>query len=106
MSGIMAPRGRKQRDWKRVFIVVVVVAILATVGAVLYVRREYNANLRPASGSQKVFLFTVNKGASVKEVAADLHEQGLIRAAWAFEWYFRNHNLMQYLQAGTYNVRP
>jgi UPF0755 protein len=99
-------RGRKQKDWTKILLITagIVLALLVT-GAFL-VRREYNQNLRPVGASQKNVTFTVPKGAAVQEVAASLKAAGLIRASWAFEWYFRTNDLGNYLQAGTYRLRP
>jgi UPF0755 protein len=104
--GFTQPRRRGQKNWKAIFLTVFLILVLVAGGAAFYVRRAYNQNLEPISKSQKVVPYTVPKGASVQEVATDLEDQGLIRAAWAFEWYFRNHGLLELLQAGTYNLRP
>jgi len=95
-----------KHSWKQALIISGVVVLLALVTGAVLVRRAYYRNLEPASASQRVVLFTVPKGASVPEVAGSLKEKGLIRSTWAFEWYFRTNNLQQYLQAGTYSLRP
>jgi UPF0755 protein len=102
----MVSRGRKQKDWKKIVTVVLAILLLVLASSMFLIRREYNQNLRPASASQKNVTFTVQKGASVQEVAVSLQESGLIRSSWAFEWYFRTNNLRDYLKAGTYTLRP
>lgn len=99
-------RGRKQRDWRKVLLILFIVTLLLFATGAIFVRRTYYQNLRPASSSQKSQLFTIPSGASVKEVSQSLHEAGLIRSSWAFETYFRFNNLREYLQAGTYSLRP
>lgn len=90
--------------WITVVVLVVVVGgLLATV---LGIRHNYYANLKPVSGSQKSQLVIVEKGATAAEIASTLKKQGLIRQTWAFEWYVRNHNLRDKLQAGTYSIQP
>ncbi|HTE22631.1 MAG TPA: endolytic transglycosylase MltG [Candidatus Limnocylindria bacterium] len=102
----MRSRGRKQKDWRKIIITGFVVLVLVLAGSVFMVRRVYNQNLRPVGASKRSVLFTVPKGASAQEVSASLKAAGLIRTSWAFEWYFRTNNLGQYLQAGTYTLRP
>jgi peptidoglycan lytic transglycosylase G len=99
-------RGRKQKDWRKITLITIVVLALVAIGSVLLIRRTYNQNLRPVSTSQKSVVFTVPEGASVRQVAASLQQEGLIRASWAFEWYFRTNSLGDLLKAGTYSLRP
>lgn len=102
----MFTRGRKQRNWRKIILVAFAVLVVFFAGLALFVHRVYNQNLRPVSSSQKSQLFTVATGSSVQQVASDLEENGLIREAWAFEWYFRTNSLREYLKAGTYSLRP
>lgn len=92
----------------RLTIVVVILALIASLAlaTVLMVRKSYNDHLKPVSASQKAQLITIPKGSSVKEIGKLLEKQGVIRASWAFEWYVRNNNLRDSIQAGTYSLRP
>ena len=90
---------------KLIFIVVSALLLLSLT-TVLIIRKTYNDKLNPVSASQKTQLVTIPLGSSVKEIGATLEEQGVIRAGWAFEWYVRNNNLRDKLQAGTYYFRP
>lgn len=99
-------RGRKQRNWRKIVLTAIVPVVVVLLLGTVFLHRTYNQNLRPVSSSQTSKLVTVPKGASVQEVSRLLHEEQLIRASWAFEWYFRTNNLRQYLQAGTYSLRP
>lgn len=99
-------RKRRQKNWPRIILVSFVVIVVMLVAAAVLVRREYNQNLRPLSSSQKSETFTIPNGASVKSVGSALQEASLIRASWAFEWYFRTNNLGNHLKAGTYSLRP
>jgi len=89
-----------------VLLVSAVVAVALAVGGVLFVRNLYHQNLKAVSASQKSHLFTIESGEAVQTTASNLEKAGLIRAAWAFEWYIRNEDLGDDLQAGTYSLRP
>lgn len=95
----------RSRLSKILITIMIVIAVILGV-TVIAIRRVYDTNLRPVSTSQKSQLVTVEKGSSVKQVAAELKELNLIRSSWAFEWYVRNHNLRDKVQAGTYSLRP
>ena len=51
-------------------------------------------------------LVRIRSGATVQEIGKKLQDQGLIKASWAFEWYVRNNDARDRLQAGTYSLRP
>lgn len=95
-----------RRRWQKIAIGILILCLLAVVGAGITARQIYTSNLQPVSGSQKSQLIVVPTGASVNEIAKMLEEAGLIRKAWAFEWYVRKNNLRDSLQAGTYSLRP
>jgi UPF0755 protein len=98
--------GEKKRDlnklWRVLSIVVVVILVVTTV----FIRQVYNTALQPVSASQHNVLVTVPTGATIEEIAKRLEDAGLIKHAWAFEWYVRNNNIRDKLQAGTYYLRP
>lgn len=97
---------RRRKLWIKTIAIVAVLFFAAVVGGIFAVRNAYDQNLKPVSSSEQSQLFTVPEGASVKEIAASLQDAGLIRAAWAFEWYVRNHGAGDFVKAGTYNLRP
>lgn len=84
-------------------VVVVLVGIALTVGLI---RHNYYEALKPVSTSQKSQLVSVETGATANEIALKLKKAGVIRQTWAFEWYVRNHNLRDKLQAGSYYIQP
>lgn len=98
-------RARRSR-WPQILVGICVTLVVAGVFGAFMVRRAYNQNLQAVSASQRIQLFTVPAGASVKEIASSLKEAGLIRSTWAFEWYIRNNGLGDDIQAGTYSLRP
>jgi UPF0755 protein len=96
----------RRRTWLKILLVLcILVVVVLGVGA-WWLREQYNANLQPVSASQQNQLITVPTGSSAKDIAAMLKQKDLIRATWAFEWYIRNHNLRDRLQAGSYYIRP
>ncbi len=96
----------KSRRWKRIWRIVLIVVVLTTLSGVLGLRHLYNQNLKPLNASQRVVQVTVPSGATVADIAQSLQDKGVIRAAWAFEWYVRTNSLRERLQAGTYGLRP
>lgn len=96
----------KKRRWPKVLLVAGIVALLLIISTVLVIRRTYEQNLRPVSSSEQIREITVPSGASVKEIAQILHDAKLIKSAWAFEWYVRNNDAREALQAGVYPLRP
>lgn len=96
----------KKRRWPKALLIAGCVTLAIIICAVLVLRRSYEQNLRPLSSSQQVQQINIPKGASVKEISKILEDSKLIRASWAFEWYVRNSDAIESLQAGTYPLRP
>lgn len=92
--------------WPRLILICLVASILIAVVSVGAIRKVYMDNLKPLSSSQKSVLVTIPKGASVQEIGKTLHESGVIRKAFAFEWYVRNAGVRDELKAGTYSLKP
>lgn len=82
-----------------IFVAFLIIGLLAGKGI-------YVSNLQPVSPSQHSVIVTIEPGSSVGDIANQLEEKGLIRAAWAFQWYVRSSNSGAALQAGSYNLRP
>lgn len=76
------------------------------IGGVLVSRHVYYTGLQPYSNSQQTQIFTVEKGSSVKQIAASLENAHLIKSAWAFQLYVHSKELGTQLQAGTYAFSP
>lgn len=98
--------GTRGRNWGKIWLGLLIILVLAVGTAAFMVRRSYNEHLRPVSASQRTVLITIPSGATVQEIGKKLQDQGLIKASWAFEWYVRNHDIRDRLQAGTYSLRP
>lgn len=74
--------------------------------AVIFVRYEYDQGLKPVSSSSNTIIITIPKGASLKQIAAILKDNNLIRSSLAFQEYVDAHNLRSHLEAGTYALSP
>ena len=98
-------RGRTFRA-PRLIGAVLLLVVAALIFAVVMVRYSYYQNLKPVSSSQQSKLVTIERGATAADIGELLKEKGLIRQTWAFEWYVRNHNMRDKLQAGSYYIEP
>lgn len=98
-------KGIKHR-WLRVIIIIVLILVLIGGGSAVAVRKVYSDNLRPVSTSETSTLVEIPIGSTTSEIAKILEGAGLIRKAWAFEWYVRNEGVRESLQAGTYSLKP
>ena len=94
-----------RRNWKIIPLVMLVIFMIGLGGA-FGAWRVYEQNLKPVSSSEQTESFAVADGALVQDIAASLEDAGLIRAAWAFEWYARKEGAREFLKAGTYDLRP
>ncbi len=89
----------------RMAAIVAALLIAGLIASIFVIRGNYYANLKPVGTSQRNQLVVVKKGDTAREIAATLKEAGVIRQTWAFEWYVRNHDLRDKLQAGSYYIR-
>lgn len=94
------------KNWSKASKILVILVLIGLVTGTYLLRHTYDTNLRPVSSSQKSVLVTIPVGATIKDIALLLEQKKLIRASWAFEWYIRNHDVRDKLQAGTYALRP
>lgn len=99
---------RKQsRHPIRKLLIILVATVVVLVGAAIAVRQIYYNNLQPVdSSSQNTQLFTVESGATLDQIGAQLENAGLIRSAWAFKLYVSSKQVRSDLQAGTYSFSP
>jgi len=100
----MVVKRRRRLPTRVIMLVAALVVLLAA--AVAIVRHEYYENLKALSSNPKTQIVTIPSGSSGKQIAAILHDQRLIRSAWAFEWYVHSKELNNKLQAGTYALAP
>jgi UPF0755 protein len=95
-----------KRRWPRRIISLAIVGAILVVGSTAAVRYVYNDSLKPVSNSQEVQTVTIQQGATVEEIAAQLEDMGLIRSAWAFRLYVSSKEVRNALQAGVYELAP
>ncbi|HJQ08975.1 MAG TPA: endolytic transglycosylase MltG [Candidatus Saccharimonadales bacterium] len=95
----------QKRAWPKRLIIITAVGLALLIGSTFAVRHVYFAGLEPVSApSQKSQLITIEKGASVEEIAKQLKDARLIRSAWAFKLYVGSKEVRDALQAGTYRL--
>ncbi len=95
-----------RKNFVRGLSIFLVVALLIFAGSAIYLRNQYQNNLKPVSTSLKTQYFTVEQGESAQQIAQNLKAEGLIKNTGAFEWYLRSSDLRDKLQAGTYVLSP
>lgn len=91
---------------RKFWLVLFTLLLAGLIVCAVIIRNVYHENLRPLSDSQTSLVVTIEAGSTVQEIAQELEDQKVIRAAWALEWYVRNSNARDKLQAGTYALRP
>ncbi len=96
----------KKQKARRSFLTILIILAVLTVGGVLTLRTWYYHNLSPVSSSISLSYFTVQPGSGVQDIADGLKSSGFIRNAHAFETYVRSNELVDKLQAGTYQISP
>lgn len=91
-----------KKHW-RLFSAIVVVFLILTAGAAWGFNRYYVSLLTPVDRqNDRPVSVTIPPGASVRDIGHLLQEKGLVRKAWAFEFYARWNHLNQY-HSGTYS---
>lgn len=99
-------RQQKRRWPRRIGVILALLAALVLVATVV-VRHLYFEGLKPVNtASSAVKLVTVERGATLDQIAQQLHEAGLIRNPWAFKLFVGSKNVRDALQAGTYSFNP
>lgn len=86
--------------------IITAATLIVIIGVAAIVHKAYNDNLKPLSASKEPITVTVEPGSVPSEIADSLKTKAVIKSDWAFEWYVRNHDLRDKLQAGTYVFTP
>lgn len=97
---------RKRTSVMRAIAFVAIGLSAVAIAAIGYVRFDYQRNLKPYSSSEQSIIVTIPLGSSVQDISKILYDSKLIKQQRAFEWYVRNNDLRNQLQAGTYALRP
>ncbi len=90
--------------WSRPLLFGALAVLVLLVAAIIGVRMYYEHNLQPV-GTTNSAMVTVERGASVSEIAAVLKEKELIRSEAVFSWYVRSKEAGDKIQAGTYELQ-
>lgn len=98
--------GERPRRWPRGIVIFLIVAVIGILLGMVGVRQYYNMNLKPVSSTGDTQVITVEKGATVEEVARILQDKKLIRSSLVFQLYIRSKQTTNPLIAGTYNLQP
>lgn len=88
----------------KVSIVIFAAMIVVAIFALGYGWNWYQQQLKPFSTSPSTVAIVIPGGASTKQIAQLLEQKKVIRSALAFEWYVRQNNLRESLQAGNYSL--
>lgn len=91
---------------KRWLVVLLVLAVLALVGAALLGLDWYRDGLAPANPAARPVLVRIPEGSSVADIADILHEDSLIRDRRAFKLMLKLNGLADKLQAGVFEIDP
>jgi len=98
--------GSRKKRWPRQFVIFVLVVVVGLVIGMVGVRQYYYANLKPVSDKEDAQTVVVKEGATVSEVADELHKRKLIRSSLVFQLYIRSKDPKNPLIAGTYRLQP
>jgi UPF0755 protein len=97
---------KRPKASKHLFMVVAAILLVLLIAGVAFMRKVYFDSLKPRSHLETTQPITIPTGSSVQEIAGLLEENKIIRKSWAFEWYVRNSDVREKLQAGTYALKP
>ncbi len=86
---------------KLALILVALVPLALVVAVIIYI-----LDLQPVSDSQRTYRVTIQTGSSVKQIAAELKQDKLIRSDLIFQIYSHLNNESSKLEAGIYALSP
>ncbi len=97
---------RRSRRGLAIVISIALFALVIIAGGAIAARFWYQQQLAPLSTTSTSITVTIPSGATAKQIATLLETQKVIKSARAFEWYVRNNDLRDSLQAGQYALDP
>lgn len=96
---------KSSNRFRRLAIILAIVVIILVAGLVALLQL-YHRNLSAVSGNQDARIITIEAGSGVRQIAAQLERQHLIRSAWTLELYAHSQNIGAKFQAGSYALAP
>jgi UPF0755 protein len=97
---------KPKRIWQKIIVLIMAVVLVSGLIAGIAAHKTYRESLQPVSATGSSQVITIPVGSTAKEIASQLESAGLIRRAWAFDWYLRTNGLRGQLQAGTFALKP
>ena len=93
----------RQRNWVKMLMLVIPVVLVFMFGSFFAVNEWYKDNLRAVTDTHtEDVVVVVEEGASVREIADQLKDLGVVRNSTVFSWYVKWLDGASELQAGTY----
>ncbi len=96
----MKTNRKKKSSFLYKLIIFLIIVLMGTLGAAYW---HYNESLKSVQPNSEPVAFTVESGASLREVCADLEEQGIIRNSKMAFYYARFHHLNN-IKAGDFTL--
>lgn len=102
----MAKKFLKKKDWTQAVILAIALILVIGIGGAMVARHIYHEELKPVSAGKHTVTVEIPVGANLKDVAAILKKNHIIRSDWAFAQYVRNKQAEEDIKAGTYELSP
>ena len=87
----------------RKFLIIAFIVIFLTVatGAVLALKF---IDMGKAVGDDKTIIYNIERGKTLRDIAAELENNGVIKNAWFLSWIGKQKGLAHKIQAGEYEI--
>ena len=97
----------QKRSWLKIGLFIIPVVLVFTGASLFAVNQWYEDNLLPLSETQtEDVIVVIEPGSSVRDIADQLKDLGVIRNSTVFSWYVGRQSDRGDLQAGTYRLNP
>lgn len=97
----------QKRSWLKIVLFIIPVVLVFMIASFYAVNQWYEDNLKSVSETQtKDVVVVIEGGSSVREIADQLKDLGVIRNSTVFSWYVGRNTGLSDLQAGTYRLNP
>ena len=97
----------EKRSWLKIVLVIIPVVLVFMAASLFAVNKWYEDNLQAVSQTQtEDVIVVIEAGSSVRDIADQLKDLGVIRNSTVFSWYVGRSDERSDLQAGTYRLNP